>query len=326
MEALYRDISDEHAAIDDEPEATHARVLIVDDSPAIREMIRHVLAKSHLEANIVEATNGVDALRQVLTGHFDCVVCDILMPELDGMSFLKQLRARQNRLEMPVIFLTVRETLRDKVAGFRAGASDFLVKPVEPDELIARVDTQVRLSRAHQRARALTDRLKVLVETDPLTGVGNRRQFMKRLSAEYGRAERNGHRFAVLIADLDHFKRVNDTRGHQVGDVVLTQVAKTLVDCARRYDSVCRLGGEEFAILLPECEREGAMTVAERVRSSLEAAVVPDGMDLVTVSIGVATGPFGDGDHAEAVLKRADDRLYEAKNAGRNRVVGPPIG
>jgi len=323
MEAVYRDLSDEQAALDDEPEATNARVLIVDDSPAIREVVRGVLEKSAMHCIVTEATNGVDALRQALSVPFDCVLCDILMPELDGMSFLKQLRAKTNRLELPVVFLTVRESVRDKVAGFRAGASDFLVKPVEPDELIARVETQVRLSRVHKKARSLTDRLKVLVETDPLTGVGNRRQFMKRLSSEFGRAERNGHRFAVLIADIDHFKRVNDTRGHQVGDAVLASVAKTMSDCARRYDSVARLGGEEFAILLPECETDGAITVAERVRSSIERASAPDGMDLITVSVGVATGPSGDVDHAEAVLKRADDRLYEAKNAGRNQVRGP---
>lgn len=323
MEAAYRDLSDEQAALDDEPEATNARVLIVDDSPAIREVVRRVLEKSSMHCIVTEATNGVDALRQALSAPFDCVLCDILMPELDGMSFLKQLRAKTNRLELPVVFLTVRESVRDKVAGFRAGASDFLVKPVEPDELIARVETQVRLSRVHKKARALADRLKVLVETDPLTGVGNRRQFMKRLAAEFGRAERNRHHFGLLMVDVDHFKNVNDTRGHQTGDLVLTAIARLLTQSARKYDTVCRVGGEEFAVLLPEVAKEGVLVVAERVRRAIEEARAPDGMELVTVSVGVAMGPKGEGDHAEAVLKRADTELYRAKDAGRNRISGP---
>ncbi len=292
-------------------------VLVVDDSPTIRQLVREVLEGQPLEAEVIEATDGAAALKVALEEHIDCVVCDVKMPRLDGMSFLKQLRQRFTRFECPLIFLTVVESTRDKVAGFSAGASDFLVKPIEPEEIVARVETHVQLARMHRSQRALTERLKVMVDTDSLTGVASRRLFMRNLRSEFGRAERRHHRLGLLIIDVDRFKQINDERGHQEGDRVLRGIAQTLAECARQYDTVARLGGEEFGVLLPEIERESARQVAERMRKAVEEDASLD----ATISIGVAFGPAPGKDHAEALFKRADDELYAAKEAGRNRVM-----
>jgi diguanylate cyclase (GGDEF)-like protein len=172
----------------------------------------------------------------------------------------------------------------------------------------------------HRQTRALTDRLRVLVETDPLTGVGNRRQFMKRLGAEFGRAERAQRPLGLLVVDIDRFKAVNDSYGHQVGDAVLVAVARILVTAGRKYDTIARIGGEEFAIILPEVDTTRAIAVAERMRKRVEEAAGTPALASVTISIGVAHGPLSDKDDAEALMRRADENLYAAKAAGRNRV------
>lgn len=304
---------------EDDGRALLPRILIVDDSLTIRHHVREVLSRAPLGAEVLEAEDGVSALRLALDERIDCVVCDVRMPRLDGLSFLKQLRNQWTRFELPLIFLSVVEGTRDKVAGFRAGASDFIVKPFEADELIARVETQVQLARNHRRLHRLTEHLKVMVDTDALTGVGNRRLFMRNLRAEFGRAERMGHRLALLMIDVDRFKLVNDQHGHQEGDRVLTSVAGVLSEGARPYDTVARLGGEEFAVLLPEVERPDALKVAGRLRAAVEKAGQRE-KSSVTVSIGVATGPAPGKDHPEALYRRADEQLYAAKEGGRNRV------
>ncbi len=294
-------------------------MLVVDDSDAVRELLVRELSKPPLAARVVEAKDGADGLRRVFDeGPFDCVICDILMPTLDGMSFLKQLRVRYSRLEVPVVFLTVRETTQDKVVGFRAGASDFLVKPIETEELVARVETQVHLARMYRQTSQLTERLRVLVDTDPLTGLGNRRAFMRRLHEEFGRAERAKKSMGLLMIDVDKFKSVNDQHGHQTGDAVLVAVADALASSGRKYDMVARIGGEEFAVILPEVTADTVFTVGERMRAAVEA--VKTDVDAVTISVGIGLGPTGDKDYAEAVFRRADENLFEAKRKGRNLV------
>lgn len=304
----------------DQPDGP-AYILVVDDSAAVRASVRDILSRAPVNARVVEARDGSEALKRALSEAFDCIVCDLAMPVMDGMTFLRALRSQKSRVELPVVFLTVREGLGDKLDGFRNGASDFVVKPFEPDELLVRVETHIGLCRAQRRNLALMERLKVLVDTDPLTDIANRRAFMRRLSEEVGRAKRTGKKLGLLLLDADRFKDINDTYGHPAGDAVLVGLAQLLKARARSYDLVARLGGEELAVLLPEITVEGARGAAERLREAIERGPVgaPEGAK-VTVSIGVALGPAGDDDDGIALLKRADQALYEAKAAGRNRV------
>lgn len=304
-----------------EPSALRPRVLLVDDSQAVRKALREMLTGAPLYADVIEAQDGSVALRHALEGNFDCVICDLAMPVMDGMTFLRVVRNHRTRLELPVLFLTVKEGLKDKVEGFRNGASDFIVKPFESEELIARVETHVRLQRTHLRTQQLTERLRYLVDTDPLTGVKNRRAFLRALKQETSRAQRHRRPMALLVIDVDRFKTINDRFGHPVGDAVLVALCNALTEGARHYDTVARLGGEEFAVLLPETERSGALVVAERIRNAVRNAQLgPRELERVTVSVGVAFGSGAADDDEQTIMKRADDELYRAKESGRDKV------
>lgn len=311
--------SDEELLV--EPSALRPSVLIVDDSTAVRKALREILAGQPLLADVIEAEDGSVALRRALEGNFDCVICDLAMPVMDGMTFLRIVRSHKTRLELPVLFLTVREGLKDKVEGFKNGASDFIVKPFEAEELIARVETHVRLMRTHRRSQQLMNRLRFLVDTDPLTGLNNRRAFQRTLKQELARAKRNGRSMAVLLIDVDRFKSINDRFGHPVGDEVLVALAEALTSGARNYDTVARLGGEEFGVLLPETDRAGSLVVAERIRVAVRSAKLgPEALERVTVSVGVAFAPDTPDDDEDKLLRRADEQLYRAKDSGRDRV------
>jgi len=296
------------------------RILVVDDSSSVRSLVRGLLHKS-MGADITEAADGRAALKASLEAEFDCIVCDLNMPVMDGMTFLRVLRSHFSRLELPLLFLTVREDTAQKVRGFKQGASDFLVKPFQSEELLARVETQVSLARMHRESRVLAEKLQILVDTDPLTGIGNRRSFISKLRAEFGRSLRLGHQCALIMIDVDHFKSVNDRFGHPTGDDVLQAVSGVLARGAREYDIVGRIGGEEFAVLLPEVGVADAAKVAERIRAAVEAEPVePATLGGVTISLGVSVGPIDASDSEDALFKRADELLYKAKHEGRNRV------
>lgn len=312
-------------ATDDEPlakvDARGARILVIDDSAAVRSMVESVLTESSLDAVVATVADGAAGLRRVLAEPFDCVICDVAMPAMDGITFLRTVRPRRSRLELPVILLTVLEALPEKVIGFRAGASDFIVKPCEPDELVARVETQVQLKRLGEQNAALTRRLRLLVDTDALTSLANRRAFMRAMKSELARFTREQKPFTLLLLDIDHFKQVNDVHGHQTGDTVLVNVAAQLKAGARPYDVVARVGGEEFGLLLPGADGAVGAKVAERIRAAIEESGTKGELaPAVTVSVGVACIT-----HTERAVddlyRTADERLYGAKFSGRNQVI-----
>jgi diguanylate cyclase (GGDEF)-like protein len=304
-----------------DPDARYARVLVVDDSESVRAAMREVL-EAELKAEVLEAENGSAALEVALSDQdLDCVLCDIRMPQMDGLVFLRMLRAQRSRLEIPVLMVTVKDDVATKLECFKGGASDFVSKPFNHDELIARVETQTIVRRMYKRTARLTERLKVLTETDALTGLKNRRAFMRLLAAESGRARRTKRPVGLLIIDVDHFKSINDQHGHPTGDRVLAEVANRLSEEARGYDTIARIGGEEFAVLLPEVSEDNAVIVAERLRGAVEATRSAGELELgVTISIGLAMGPIDGDEVGEALFQLADTALYEAKGAGRNRV------
>ena len=296
-----------------------ARILVIDDGAALRADIRRSLEESWMKAQVDEAENGAAGLRMVLENDYDCVVCDLEMPIMDGMGFLRMVRQHKNRFELPVLLLTAADREATQLAAFRAGTSDFVTKPLQGALLVARVGTHVKLAHMHRE-------LMRIAEVDALTGLRNRRKFMQELQVEFLRARRLQNPLAFGLVDVDFFKNVNDTYGHPKGDDVLRALAKLLRDRHRVYDGAGRLGGEEFGLVLPETSLEGARVVCDRFRQEVEETELA-GLKRgeVTVSLGL-TMLRTDDDSPDALYSRADRELYRAKESGRNRVCYTPPG
>jgi two-component system, cell cycle response regulator len=295
-----------------------ARILVADDSMVIRSVLRKQLQEQgHI---VVEAVDGEDSLRVCREHPPDVILLDVEMPKIDGHGVLAELRAHDATAHIPVVFLTARTTTDDVVEGLRLGAHDYLRKPFEPAELLARVSAALRVKRLQDELRVRNIELEAASRTDALTGLPNRRHLQDQLAASASAAARHGHAMAVLMVDVDHFKRVNDRLGHAGGDDVLRRVALCLANACRAEDVAGRWGGEEFLVVSPSTDAEGAAALGERIRSSAETevVVVHEGERIpVTVSVGVAAGT----DDVDTMVRHADAALYEAKAAGRNRVV-----
>jgi two-component system, cell cycle response regulator len=297
-------------------------LLIIDDSQAIRSQVAEILAGGTLFRNILQAADGVEGFKLLVNNDIDLILCDIEMPGIDGLKFLSMLQSRQDLKEKPVIMLTSHDDLELKVRGLESGASDYITKPFEPTELVARL-------RVHMQIKVLRDELqrsnKLLMElsqTDPLTRLGNRRHLFDRLKVELCRCQRSGQPIALIMADIDHFKRVNDHYGHQAGDQILQRIAELLQEQLRSYDTATRFGGEEFCLVLPETSLEEAQDIAERV------LLLGDRPDLrlqhlegkLTLSIGIAAFDGKKAVSADELVQLAGMALAEAKQAGRNQV------
>ena len=254
------------------------------------------------------------------------VIMDWMMPGLDGPEICRRIRQHPTLAATYVILLTSRDHRTDVLAGLDAGADDYIIKPFDLEELRARVHVGLRVARLQQRLaeqieelRAARDELSRAVSTDALTGLSSRRRWFDAAATEFARARRYGHPLSLLVADLDFFKRVNDTYGHDTGDHVLKAFAGVLRKECRRSDVAGRLGGEEFAVLLPETALPAAREAARRIIDRCRALEVPGpkGRVSCTCSIGVAEIVSED-QAVEAVLGRADQALYAAKRDGRN--------
>lgn len=291
-----------------------ARVLLVEDSAVQRRILARQLEQQQFEVHA--AADGEEALR--LAGQIapDVILLDLMLPGLNGIEVCRQLKAHPQTADVPVIFITSSQSVEEKIKALECGAHDFLVKPVNPQELLIRI-------RALLRHRQLLATLSIQASKDPLTGLDNRRQLMENLRLELQRAVRYQTPLSLLILDVDYFKKYNDTHGHPAGDEVLRRLAGILEKNTRAFDRVARYGGEEFVVLLPHTDIKGALAVAEKLRQMVEQHPFPGEESQpggrLTVSIGVAGFP----DHAgqeDALLSQADRALYAAKAAGRNRV------
>jgi diguanylate cyclase (GGDEF)-like protein len=296
---------------------TVATVLITDDSLVVRAVVRaHLETEGHL---VIEAEDGESALEQCRKLPPDVILLDIEMPGMDGYQVLAELKADEQLKDVPVVFLTDRTSMEDVLAGLRGGAHDYLKKPFEPAELVARVAAALHVKRLQDQLRDRNADLDRISRTDVLTDLYNRRHLEEELVRHHVDARRHNDPLCVLLLDIDHFKHVNDTYGHPSGDVVLVMFADRLRAQLRGGDIAGRWGGEEFLVLLPRTDLAGAMVVAERIRHATEATpVVASGRDIsVTVSGGCALGP---GNSTEEMVHAADSRLYAAKAAGRNLI------
>jgi two-component system, cell cycle response regulator len=287
------------------------KVLIIDDDPDALDVAKARLTKEELE--IICAQGGVLGIKAARDEDPDLILLDLDMPDISGFDVCRSLKADPELCMIPVLFLSGSTTPEDKIAGLDLGAVDYVTKPFDAFELRARV-------RAALRTKHLQDMLFEHAHIDPLTGLPNRRALMERLQQEWARIERHGGHLSFIMTDIDSFKSINDRFGHHVGDKILQQVAGVLTKQCRENDLPARFGGDELAVVVPGENAATAVHLAERCRHAIAKACVAVQQEMigVTASFGVAdaTGVSSLG----ALMRRADEALYQAKKAGRNQV------
>jgi diguanylate cyclase (GGDEF)-like protein len=308
-------------------EGAHAplRVLLAEDDPVARMLTARLLRKAGYE--VIAAADGAEALAKLREEFCPILLTDWEMPGLDGPALVRHVREGEWPGYVFAILLTGRDGREHVIEGLEGGADDYLTKPVDEAELLARMKTARRVAELEQRLRAAQQAAVRQSLTDALTGAYNRRHLMEQLPREVERARRYGQPVSVLMCDIDFFKRVNDTHGHGAGDDVLVAFARMLGGAVRReIDCVARYGGEEFVVLMPQTDLAGALAAAEKLRAATESLEIEtSGQRLhVTASFGVATlqPQWPEAPVVGMLLEQADACLYESKERGRNRVTG----
>ena len=297
------------------------RVLIVDDRPASHERIAAMLAE---EQSVDVEADPSEALFRAADGNYDLLIVSLGLENFDALRLCSQLRSLDRTRNIPILAITEPDSNARMVRGLEIGVNDYLMRPIDKNELLAWARSQVRKRRYAERLR---DNVQISIEmaiTDALTGLFNRRYMESHLASLLEQASARGKPLAVLVLDIDYFKSINDSHGHDAGDDVLREFALRIKRSIRGIDLACRFGGEEFVVVMPETDIAVAAMVAERLRRRIAAepfAINAGGNSIpVTISIGIAA-LRGAEDNAASVLKRADQALYRAKRDGRNRVV-----
>lgn len=295
-------------------------VVVAENSDAVRdELLRRLGERGH---RVAGAADGEQALALVGLEVPDVVLLDHELPGIDGMTVLDRLRADDRLAAVPVIMLTQSADPELLVEALGRGAHDFLRKPFDPAELDARVIAALRVKRLHDALLDANRRLARQALTDDLTGLANRRHGAHQLEREIALGVRQGRLLALVRIDVDHFKAINDTHGHQAGDQVLAEVARRLAEAVRGGDELARWGGDEFVAILPGTDKAGALRAAERLRAAVAAAPVEAAGEALDVTVSVGWAHWA-GDTPDDLLARADRALYKAKDAGRNMVMPP---
>ncbi len=304
-----------------------ATILVVDDQPTNLKALFSFLKLQHFHVRI--ATSGARALLALSEHPADIILLDVMMPDMDGFETCRRIKETQQISEIPIIFMTSLDSIDDKIAAFEAGGVDYIIKPFQQVEILARIKTHITLRKKEQELeKALNEvtRQKKLLEklsqTDDLTGLFNRRHLNIVLEREFNRCKRHNSDLSCLLLDLDFFKNVNDTYGHEFGDTVIHESAAIIQHSIRSSDFAFRFGGEEFLILLPQTEIEGAIQAAEKIRQHMETKTMTNGEFSVTLTVSTGVSSFCQ--HHPVIrsdlITFADKALYTAKSNGRNQV------
>lgn len=302
-----------------------ARVLLVEDDPLQANVTRKFLQKTGYE--VVWVQDGINAIKMVKTSALDIILLDLVMPGMDGYEVCRWLKLEEDTRGIPIIMLTVRKDLSDKISGLRVGADDYLPKPYNELELNARIYASLRtkalqdeLRKKNSQMEKLLARLERMAVTDALTGLYNRHRFHESLAKEFERAKRYSTPFSLVMFDIDHFKKVNDDYGHLAGDMALKEISNILLQSVREIDTAARYGGEEFMAILPNTEKNDAVSLAERMRKKIGRHKFGEIDRPITVSVGISGMPDEVIDSEDKLIRCADFALYKAKNRGRNCV------
>ncbi|MBI3812360.1 MAG: diguanylate cyclase [Nitrospirae bacterium] len=304
-----------------------ATILIIEDNPLQAKQTRSVVESAGYE--VLMAENGGTGFKLAKTQRIDLVLLDMVLPDFSGGQICQWLKRDEATHAIPVIMLTAKGSVEDKVAGLQIGADDYVPKPFSDKELLARIQACLRIKMREDELRGVKDQLENQLKdvekmaiTDAGTGLFNRRHFNELLDKEFSRAKRFNEPLSCLMLDIDHFKSINDTYGHPAGDSVLSEIALLLKGAVRMIEVAARYGGEEFVLLLPKTEPKEAVKPATRLLESISAhhfkGLPPD--RVITVSIGIAGLPDPLMATKDDLVKCADFALYKAKHAGRNRI------
>lgn len=296
-------------------------MLIAEDNPGFRLALERMLKKWGYD--VIAAANGLEAWEILRSADPPrLAILDWMMPEVDGLEVCRRVRELNREPYIYILLLTAKDTHEELVEGMEAGADDYLRKPVDTHELRVRVRAGRRIVDLQQELMEARDLLRRQASRDPLTELWNRTAMFEILARELKRARRESGTLSLIMADLDHFKDINDTLGHAAGDEVLREAARRMSACVREYDAPCRYGGEEFLVVLPGLDLAGATVRAEQIRAALGGTPfhLAEGLHNVTCSLGVTASSGAAGFDAPALLQEVDGALYAAKHNGRNRV------
>lgn len=296
------------------------RIVVADDDRLARQMLVAILLQAGFQVDAVD--DGQEAIELVGRGGVDLVLLDIVMPRLSGLEACKLLKAMTAETFLPVVLVTGKTDTASRIEGLKIGADDYVCKPFDEDELLARVGAMLRIKRLHDHVAAQRAHLEQLSVHDEMTGLYNYRYLFARLNEEFKRAERYHEPFACVLVDIDQLRRLNETGGRPLGDVVIKRVSDGIRRSVREVDVVARYGGEEFLVVLPSTHFAGSVTVAERIwRETSGSPIDYAGSSTeFTVSIGVSLYPSRDVRTKDALLRAAESALYQAKREGGNRI------
>ncbi len=297
-----------------------AKILIVDDSRLIAHVGKTILTKSGHE--VILAQDGLAGLEAAKSEKPNLILLDLIMPVMDGYQVCEQLKEEDSTKDIPVIMLTSKAEAADKVRGLKMGALDYVTKPFDEGELVARVNIQLRLKDLYEELQEKNRQLQEMANRDGLTGLYNHRYFHEQLSNDFLRARRYHESLSCVLLDIDYFKKFNDTYGHQTGDVILSTLGRLIQDSIRDSDLAARYGGEEFALILYYTDGPAAFYLAERLRRRVEDHEFREKTKTlrITISAGISTFPQEEIQDSNELIEGADKALYLAKEKGRNRV------
>jgi len=324
---------------------TKGNILLIDDMPENLKLLTESLSK--VGYRVRSAISGSRGLKTAKSNHPDLIILDIKMPEMDGYEVCQAFKADPDLCDLPILFVSALDETFDKLKAFQVGGVDYITKPIQIEEVVARVEAhltiqkqqrilqaeiakrkqiELALQEANRQLQAANHKLEWLANIDGLTQIANRRCFDNYLTVEWQRHLREQQFLALILIDIDYFKLYNDCYGHQRGDDCLIQLAQTIAKILQRpTDLVARYGGEEFAVILPNTSSEGALIIAEKIRQMLALLRIPHAQSkvsqYVTLSLGVASLISNHDLSPEDLIAQADQALYQAKNQGRDRVI-----